>query len=78
MDKRLLPHQLLPPHVLLCCPRRTVISAYFDEKGLVRQQLDSFNDFINTSLQVCCRGSVVYLGCRLLRLVWLRALFVCC
>jgi DNA-directed RNA polymerase II subunit RPB2 len=28
-----------------------VISAYFDEKGLVRQQLDSFNDFINTSLQ---------------------------
>ncbi|KAL4856586.1 DNA-directed RNA polymerase II subunit RPB2 [Chlorella vulgaris] len=28
-----------------------VISAYFEEKGLVRQQLDSFNDFINTSLQ---------------------------
>lgn len=38
----------LPP----CCARRAVISAYFDEKGLVRQQLDSFNDFINTSLQV--------------------------
>lgn len=32
--------------------RRAVISAYFEEKGLVRQQLDSFNDFINTSLQV--------------------------
>ena len=31
--------------------RRAVISAYFEEKGLVRQQLDSFNDFINTSLQ---------------------------
>lgn len=30
---------------------RAVISAYFEEKGLVRQQLDSFNDFINTSLQ---------------------------
>lgn len=28
-----------------------MISAYFEEKGLVRQQLDSFNDFINTSLQ---------------------------
>lgn len=32
-------------------PGRAVISAYFEEKGLVRQQLDSFNDFINTSLQ---------------------------
>jgi len=28
-----------------------VISAYFEEKGLVRQQLDSFNEFINTNLQ---------------------------
>ncbi|KAL6781338.1 RPB2 [Auxenochlorella protothecoides x Auxenochlorella symbiontica] len=28
-----------------------VISAYFEEKGLVRQQLDSFNGFINSSLQ---------------------------
>eukprot|EP00890_Picochlorum_soloecismus_P003995 jgi/Picsp_1/4597/NSC_01967-R1_rna polymerase ii second largest subunit len=28
-----------------------VISSYFEEKGLVRQQLDSFNEFINTSLQ---------------------------
>ncbi|CAF1347205.1 unnamed protein product, partial [Adineta ricciae] len=24
----------------------TVISSYFDEKGLVRQQLDSFDEFI--------------------------------
>lgn len=30
---------------------RAVISAYFEEKGLVRQQLDSFNEFINTNLQ---------------------------
>ena len=29
-----------------------VISAYFDEKGLVRQQLDSFDEFINSSMQV--------------------------
>ena len=29
-----------------------VISAYFDEKGLVRKQLNSFNEFINTSMQV--------------------------
>lgn len=28
-----------------------VISAFFKEKGLVRQQLDSFNEFINTSMQ---------------------------
>jgi DNA-directed RNA polymerase II subunit RPB2 len=28
-----------------------VISSYFNEKGLVRQQLDSFNDFINISIQ---------------------------
>eukprot|EP00884_Botryococcus_braunii_P011399 jgi/Botrbrau1/2025/Bobra.0047s0009.1 len=28
-----------------------VISAFFEEKGLVRQQLDSFNEFINTSMQ---------------------------
>lgn len=36
----------------------TVISAYFEEKGLVRQQLDSFNEFLEHSLQeiveVCC------------------------
>ena len=29
-----------------------VISVYFDEKGLVRQQLDSFDEFINSSMQV--------------------------
>ncbi|KAI0068148.1 DNA-directed RNA polymerase II, subunit 2 [Artomyces pyxidatus] len=29
----------------------TVISSFFDEKGLVRQQLDSFNDFVHNSMQ---------------------------
>ena len=29
-----------------------VISAFFEDKGLVRQQLDSFNEFINASMQV--------------------------
>ena len=29
----------------------TIISAYFDEKGLVRQQLDSFDEFITISAQ---------------------------
>jgi DNA-directed RNA polymerase II subunit RPB2 len=28
-----------------------VISAYFDEKGLVRQQLDSFNNFAFITIQ---------------------------
>ena len=28
-----------------------VISAYFEEKGLVRQQLDSFDEFIQMSVQ---------------------------
>jgi len=28
-----------------------VISSYFDEKGLVRQQLDSFDEFIQMSCQ---------------------------
>lgn len=28
-----------------------VISSYFDEKGLVRQQLDSFDEFIQVSVQ---------------------------
>lgn len=28
-----------------------VISAYFDEKGLVRQQLDSFDEFIQMIIQ---------------------------
>lgn len=29
----------------------TVISSFFEEKGLVRQQLDSFNEFIENSMQ---------------------------
>lgn len=29
----------------------TVISAFFEEKGLVRQQLNSFDEFIRNSLQ---------------------------
>lgn len=29
----------------------TVISAFFDSKGLVRQQLDSFREFLENSLQ---------------------------
>lgn len=29
----------------------SVISAYFEEKGLVRQQLDSFNEFIQNTMQ---------------------------
>ena len=29
----------------------TVISAYFEEKGLVRQQLDSFDEFIQMNVQ---------------------------
>jgi DNA-directed RNA polymerase II subunit RPB2 len=28
-----------------------VIASYFNEKGLVRQQLDSFDDFIQISIQ---------------------------
>lgn len=29
----------------------TVISSFFDDKGLVRQQLDSFNEFVNSNMQ---------------------------
>lgn len=29
----------------------TVISSYFEEKGLVRQQLDSFDEFIQNTMQ---------------------------
>ena len=29
----------------------TIINAFFDEKGLVRQQLDSFDEFITVSVQ---------------------------
>lgn len=28
-----------------------VISAFFEEKGLVRQQLDSFNEFVSNTMQ---------------------------
>jgi DNA-directed RNA polymerase II subunit RPB2 len=28
-----------------------VISAYFEEKGLVRQQLDSFDEFVQSTMQ---------------------------
>ena len=28
-----------------------VINSFFDAKGLVRQQLDSFNEFLNTTIQ---------------------------
>lgn len=50
-------------HPLWC---RAVISAYFEEKGLVRQQLDSFNDFINTSLQArLIHYTGASCGCRL-------------
>ena len=30
---------------------RSLTSSYFDEKGLVRQQLDSFDEFIQMSVQ---------------------------
>lgn len=33
--------------MFLCC----FSSSYFDEKGLVRQQLDSFDEFIQMSVQ---------------------------
>lgn len=29
----------------------TVINSFFDEKGLVRQQLESFNEFIENTMQ---------------------------
>ncbi len=35
----------------------TVISANFQEKGLVRQQLDSFDMFMTTTMQVCSFNS---------------------
>lgn len=36
-----------------------VISAYFKEKGLVRQQLDSFNEFIQDTMQMIVTESGV-------------------
>jgi DNA-directed RNA polymerase beta subunit len=44
-----------PPHAPLVSFQEdawTVISAFFDDKGLVRQQLDSFNEFVNSNMQV--------------------------
>ena len=39
----------------------TVISSFFEEKGLARQQLDSFNEFIQHTMQeivgACCTPS---------------------
>ena len=29
----------------------TVVTSFFDAKGLVRQQLDSFNEFVNSQMQ---------------------------
>ena len=29
----------------------TIISSYFDGRGLVRQQLDSFNEFVENTIQ---------------------------
>lgn len=36
-----------------------VISSYFDEKGLVRQQLDSFDEFIQMSVQRIVEDSAI-------------------
>ena len=38
-------------------PKQVVISAFFDEKGLVRQQLDSFDSFLEVGLQECVDGT---------------------
>lgn len=32
-----------------------VINSYFDEKGLVRQQLDSFDEFIQVCVSFLCK-----------------------
>ncbi len=40
-----------------------VISSFFDEKGLVRMQLDSFNDFVNANLQGACRAILLCKPC---------------
>lgn len=46
-------HALLSHRPYLCLLQDSwaVISAFFANKGLVRQQLDSFNEFVNTSMQ---------------------------
>lgn len=35
----------------------TIIRAYFEEKGLVRQQLDSFNEFISSTINDMVRDT---------------------
>lgn len=37
--------------LLVSCWHASPSSSYFDEKGLVRQQLDSFDEFIQMSVQ---------------------------
>lgn len=39
-----------------------VISAFFEAKGLVRQQLDSFNEFINSNMQASTSRSGLWTG----------------
>ena len=36
-----------------------IINAFFDEKGLVRQQLDSFDEFITVSVQQIVTSKVI-------------------
>ena len=36
----------------------TVISSFFEEKGLARQQLDSFNEFIQHTMQEIVGASI--------------------
>ena len=54
-----------------------VIDAYFKEKGLVRQQLDSFDYFINTRFvdasRVCMAAKPCALTCSPCPLCWRRA-----
>lgn len=38
-------------------PRWQVVQAFFQERGLVRQQLDSFDDFISHGLQDAISGT---------------------
>lgn len=44
---------------VLSPPCRVVIQAYFDEKGLVRQQLDSFDQFIQSTINEIVEESQV-------------------
>ena len=42
----------------------TVISSFFEEKGLARQQLDSFNEFIQHTMQEIVGASIGEKGMR--------------